>query len=799
MENIFQFAKESGTMMTALLLNPHYNDNKGRVTKGESKGHFQWNKTKWIEKNVRITPTTNAIPTAWMIYLKKIGMYVIDIDVKGSQKPKDIMKQDAYDSLFNSSSYIVETGSGGLHFYFYLGDLENGDEVKNKINCTEFDLFKNKDDGSIDIITESIICEGSSYEFNGEKYEYKSIKGKINEIKYCDKQFNYFKNSFIRNPRKESEQLKQEQLQKKIDDKMRLLEEKNATKMAQLLEKEVQKNALKLQKDAAKTAELMEKEAEKLAQEMEKERLLEEERQKQEEFTHKPIEYDEICKHLGNIAKENGMNYDYKKWYEMGQTIKNLYPDDGFDLFDIFSQHCRAYDYKSVSNLWKGLSVREAGNNRTVGSILYLSKLANKEVYDIIRARFKSKNYRNVLEEFEANHFYFIPSNCVAEVDENGSIVTYSKEHSFDYFNTWTYEDKDGKKAPFIKRWWEDRSRRMILKIVSKSLEDCEKNEFPIFTNYHYENIDCDPTEEQREKAITSFNDLLSCVCNDEEIVTNYIRNTFAHLIQKPFIKNGKLIAFASPDEGTGKDTLMLIIMKIVGEHATAHYTSTDQFWDRHDTLSMGKPFIYLEEACSHQNKANEGRLKSKATSENISINPKGQKGINVPNIGRHFMTTNETQPFNTSQTDRRGIIIKPSTRLMKQDWNAFYKMLKSNWFIKSVGEYLYDINLTKWDANNDMPVTEIKKELQELSRSSEQQFLEQWEEKEWVTSGYLYRTYRSFCEENSLSHAQNAKSFGIKILHLKQYFKTEIDSRKVKYYAPIGLQKEFNKDEALL
>lgn len=776
-DDIITYVKNSQSIMTAILLKPKYNEEKGRVTKGsDMDAHSGWTNKKWTEKNVRLSPTIFTFATAWLISLKKLGFYVIDIDVKNGKKAIDVMTKDSYDLLYNSSSYIVESGSGGLHFYFKLGNLEDGDIFGKKTDVKDFILFQS-DEGTVDIITDHIISEYSSYEFQGIKYVYKSIKGKINDVTGSNEWINH-KKYFVKNPKKQKEQEKQTKQQ-----------EKQQEKQTKLQKKEQARESSKMEKLAQKMMELQQKQQE-----------LQQESEEEEEYKYRTIEFDEITQHLLNIGESEGKNYDYKKWYEMGQTIKNIIDNDehAFSLFDCFSQKCRAYDEVAVRKLWRNLKVRGDGVNRTVGSILYLSKQANKPIYEEIRKKYEPLNYKMVLEQFEVNHFYLIPSNTIVEIDKNENIKTYSIDHAMVYMNTWKYHKKSGEEVPFVRNWLEDSKRRMIREFVPKSIYKCDKDEFPIFTHYRYETLDVEITEEQRKDAIDCFNDLLSCVCGDEEKIIIYVRKTLAHLIQKPFIKNGKIIAFASPDEGTGKDTLMLINMKVVGNHVTAHYTSTDQFWDKHDTLSMGKTFIYLEEACSHQNKANEGRLKSRATAEDLSINPKGQTPINVPNIGRIFMTTNEIQPFALSQTDRRGLIIKPSTRLMKQDWSALYKKINSDWFIKSIGEYLNEIDLSGWDIDKDMPLTELKKELQELNKSSELQFLEQWEEKEWVTSSYLYRSYKAFCEENSLNYSLNAKSFGIKILHLKQYYKTFVDSHKVKYYAPKNLEKEFDKNEAL-
>ena len=70
--------------MTAVKCNPHYDEKKGRVTKGNGICHSGWKEKGRFElKHTKITPNTDDKATMWMMSLKSAKMYVIDIDVKG--------------------------------------------------------------------------------------------------------------------------------------------------------------------------------------------------------------------------------------------------------------------------------------------------------------------------------------------------------------------------------------------------------------------------------------------------------------------------------------------------------------------------------------------------------------------------------------------------------------------------------------------------------------------------------------------------------------------------------------------
>lgn len=175
--DIREYCKSNNIPLTAVKCSPSYDNKKERVSKGSSICHKGWKDKGRFEYNKTTTTPNDDYPAAmWMMSLKKAGMYVIDIDVKGNKKAKDVMNEDMYNVLYNCSNYVVETGSGGLHFYFKLEEGFNG-KIQNYTNVDiKEKFFKDSEDGSIDVIMDSIITEGSSYSYNGNVYKYVSIK-----------------------------------------------------------------------------------------------------------------------------------------------------------------------------------------------------------------------------------------------------------------------------------------------------------------------------------------------------------------------------------------------------------------------------------------------------------------------------------------------------------------------------------------------------------------------------------------------------------------------------------------------
>ena len=212
--DVLHFAKSQNIPMTAVCCNPHYDESKGRVTKGATIPFKDWtNKSRFELKNTKTTPNVNSDAYFWLLNIKKIGFYVIDIDVKNGKTAKDVLKDEAYESLFTASNYVVQTGSGGVHFYFKIPDLDDGITVRQTIKCEELKpLLKDTENGEIDIITHTIATEGSSYIYEGKKYEYVSIKigSGISSVAESETVWGDISDIIINNPIEDAEDSKEE-------------------------------------------------------------------------------------------------------------------------------------------------------------------------------------------------------------------------------------------------------------------------------------------------------------------------------------------------------------------------------------------------------------------------------------------------------------------------------------------------------------------------------------------------------------------------------------------------------------
>lgn len=393
--------------------------------------------------------------------------------------------------------------------------------------------------------------------------------------------------------------------------------------------------------------------------------------------------------------------------------------------------------------------------------------------------------YIAMKSEWERNHFYFKPTGTIVEQNDDGSMTHFKLEHATEAFNMWQLKPAVDKEEPefFLKKWRMDAERRIVERLVMKMPEDCSSVEASTFKGFHYKRLECEVSEELKDKHIARFNSILRNMTGaDEEVFIALLKN-FARCIQKPMERPDICIILSSKQHGVGKETFVNIFNKIIGKN-TAHYTSDEAFWDKHDTKKEGAILIHLEEAGA-TNKKMADQLKARITAEVCPVRPCGINPYDVENMALYVMTTNKPLPIKLEESDRRFFIVLcqgrtfPSREEKLAYWTDVYEEIGADTFTKTIGEYLETIDLTGFNPRN-FPETEYKKSLMENSKSSEAMFLEQWtnENVDGDEMSILYNRYKYFCQDKGMPFKMNTNSFGQAIVRESEYFIKVQDSK---------------------
>lgn len=185
--------------------------------------------------------------------------------------------------------------------------------------------------------------------------------------------------------------------------------------------------------------------------------------------------------------------------------------------------------------------------------------------------------------------------------------------------------------------------------------------------------------------------------------------------------KYSPIILYLIGKPGSGKDTMVNIIRKIIGDEYVAK-PDTKVFLEQYNGWMLDKFFVHLDEYGNKLNRASDkqevlGKLKAYTGSEEMQVRAMRSDGFNYKHRITFIISAN-TNPLPVEMDDRRVAFIKTPNKLETQDWvklqggiSAVQDRIKEE--IKDFCYYLgTDIPLLKFDDYVIAPVNEDKERL---------------------------------------------------------------------------------------
>jgi hypothetical protein len=375
--------------------------------------------------------------------------------------------------------------------------------------------------------------------------------------------------------------------------------------------------------------------------------------------------------------------------------------------------------------------------------------------------------YNERKAEFEADHFYFPPSNTIATVARNGSIEFRDLQSAGTVFNTYDFfhgkEHEILNRTSFLIIWlkdpkrvtydWIDFKPRVDARTYIKKLEFAYERDMMV----------------RDDHVVELWNRLLDLTSGGRPALRDYMIKWFAHLLQKPLDLPGVSLVLTGP-KGCGKDTLADFVMKyVVGDQYASNYESNEQFFEKHDTGRYGKFLVKLEEANRFQCLRNADKLKGMITSDSTTVNPKGEKAQTTSNYTRFIFTSNSGNPFEMSQGERRFVMLPCSGEMAgKHDfWNDVRSTLFNAAAGRVIGQLLLGVDIDGFNPRT-LPVNEYQAEVIESETTIEQRFFEAWNG-ETCSAAELFEMYERFCMENRVKGCDNSMSLGKRLLPMSR------------------------------
>jgi hypothetical protein len=701
-------------------------------------GKDWWNKTTKSKK-----PKTNQ--NIGILTGSKSNITVVDIDVKDDGKK---VWDEIVQSLNIPNTPIVETGSGGYHYYFKYNDtLNNGGSKQVKA-----DLGDGIVSLGIDVMNNSkqVVAPPSIHPITGQTYKWKNRTNELAEIP--DVLLKLL--------------LKQTYLKYSKRSKKYIIKKMTADDHSGDDDNIIENNDLK--------------DIESLVMGLDKKRS---------------DDYDDWWKVIAVLAREAK-----EKSIDLTQVaIKFSQQSDKYENDNVLALYNNILTGENNSNnkltiktLWKWLKHDDPNLFRDLqAEIKYRLETVEDQAFSEI---FQSIQYDPRQNELQYSDYMKFYQNRNKEVDEK-ELAIYFKEciiHCICGGNDLIFTKK--KLADGTVEYYQPPKTLFTGINDFKILHKGKYEKFSaLFTKYYMSNyyldVDFLPYLDKNLLPRTTFNlfggfrfkyekkeykepadclktilyHIREVICAGNEKNYHYLIRWVAHMFQKPFEKVGVAVLLQSDEQGNGKNSFATLLIKLLGMSLIYQTDQMRDITNNFNSMQKGKLLFVLNEVANYSGHKNNDILKSKITEDIQRVEPKGKEAFLIRCFIRLLLTSNCRNPMLSDKYDRRLFALEVSNIKVgdREYFAQLHKDINDEAVLKEFFDYVVNIDLTGWDHRT-IPMTNLKIKLVSDSFSASIRYLVDLGNNERpryqfngsdimrIKAISLYEDYRDWCHESN-------------------------------------------------
>lgn len=258
----------------------------------------------------------------------------------------------------------------------------------------------------------------------------------------------------------------------------------------------------------------------------------------------------------------------------------------------------------------------------------------------------------------------------------------------------------DGKRMqPASRHWIASPHRREYSEIVFDPTGQAPRTALNLWTGWA---VEPDP-EASCDLILAHIRDVIA---DGNHTYFGYIIGWLADIVQNPGRKPGVALVLKS-GKGAGKDTLAVILRRIIGKRHVAHLTRPDALTQRFNAPFATALLCHVKEAFWSGAQDKKGTLQALITSETMPIEKKGVDIVEVDSYLRLIMTTNEPWAVPASHDERRYAVFDVSASRMEDEayFEALYAEIKGDGPAAFLA-HLLDVDLSDFKVR-DVPQTD--------------------------------------------------------------------------------------------
>ena len=410
----------------------------------------------------------------------------------------------------------------------------------------------------------------------------------------------------------------------------------------------------------------------------------------------------------------------------------------------------------------------------------YLIQAIKEDNEDYYKKNF-SQTYSNVKKDFEKNCFkcmkplgFIVLNEDINDYDSEILNVLKKKELLDAKENKYYVkceEDKKGNKkwvrAPFVKDWLKDENIKTYEKLIftPEHLDEvASKKYYNLFNGFKAELL---PVVKNYERIQPVLDHMKIVLCNNNKEHYQWLLQYYANMVQNPTNKTDTIIIYKG-NQGCGKSIFVdNFANNIIGETYSISTANPErQLLGNFNGLLLNKVFAVCNEVGNDMRPLID-RLKDLATAPDNIIEKKGKESIRNKNYININMTTNNNNPIDIQNDDRRMVWFNCNPEFVgnTEYFTKLASCLKTDEDISSLYHYLKEeVQITITNFQITRPITKEYEAIKRLNTPNYTKFLiDYFSEKENVDfhkykgvnsqvikSTDLYREYKRWCENTT-------------------------------------------------
>lgn len=488
---------------------------------------------------------------------------------------------------------------------------------------------------------------------------------------------------------------------------------------------------------------------------------------------------------------------DFEDWRNVGFIINNELGEDGFELFDEFSQRTTKKSDYNKTNVFKFYSnIKKKDSGLKIGSLHKMAQEDNPKGYEEAFPKKKPiTNYKEMKMKFETTHFKIMNPVGYGCLYENNLVIK-KKSQMIDTYENHIYvtQDEEGNKRnhEFIKEWFKDPEMKTYDKIDFKPCQQTPNNIYNTFKGFEVINKELHDINITETKL---YEHLFNLSGRDKECL-EYFLNCLTNMVKQPYKLTTTSLILRS-DQGCGKDTFFNYFgNKILGSKYYANDSKTELFFGRFNSSIQQKILVVINETSHKVTKDIIENLKDAVTKEVNNIEIKGQDPRQEQNNIFYVFLTNNKNPLPITEEDRRFCAMECNSEIKQNTeyFKALYDELDSGKVDKAFYEFLMKRDISNIDFSKTRPKTQIYKEMKERNIPALATFFSEKIVNHKIDSFdgmSLFNLFDTYLYENKIDYKISNTKFGIDIKDYKGVEKRRT-SKGIEYKVDKKVLKEY-------